>query len=109
MTAKTTSQMSFADGLIYRREGVNEMLDRVGLAIDWSRVDQVLVDHKPRRAGAPGYPALVLFKAVLLAQWHNLSDEAMEAMLADRLSFQRFWRTRGRVHPARGSVRASAC
>jgi IS5 family transposase len=31
-----------------------------------------------------------LFKAVLLAQWNGLSDEAMEEMLADRLSFQNF-------------------
>lgn len=90
MAAKTTSQLSFADGLIYRRAGVNEILDRVDQVIDWKRVEQVLDDQKVRGPGAPGYPSLVLFKAVLLAQWHNLSDEAMEAMLADRLSFQRF-------------------
>ncbi len=90
MAAKTTSQLSFADGLIYRRAGVNEILDRVDQAIDWKRVEQILDDQKVRGPGAPGYPALVLFKAVLLAQWHNLSDEAMESMLADRLSFQRF-------------------
>jgi hypothetical protein len=35
MAAKTTSQLSFADGLIYRRAGVNEILDRVDEAIDW--------------------------------------------------------------------------
>jgi IS5 family transposase len=87
---KGGGQMSFADGLVFRREGVNEVLDRVDRTIDWAAVDQLLDPPRPRGAGAPGYPALVLFKAVLLAQWHGLSDEAMEAMLADRLSFQRF-------------------
>ena len=90
MAAKTTPQMSLADGLVFRREGVNEALDRVAAAIDWAAVERTLSPPRPRGPGAPGYPAIVLFKAVLLAQWHSLSDEAMEAMLADRLSFQRF-------------------
>jgi IS5 family transposase len=90
MVTKTHAQMSFADGLVYKREGVNEVLDRVAAAIDWSAIERVLSPPRPRGPGAPGYPALVLFKAVLLAQWHGLSDEALEAMLGDRLSFQRF-------------------
>jgi len=31
-----------------------------------------------------------MLKALLLAQWHELSDPALEAALADRLSFRRF-------------------
>ena len=31
-----------------------------------------------------------MFKALLLAQWYGLSDEALEETLNDRLSFRRF-------------------
>jgi transposase len=46
----------------------------------------------PLRAptGRPGYPPLALFRALLLAQWYQLSDPGLEEALADRLSFRRF-------------------
>ncbi len=46
----------------------------------------------PLRAptGRPGYPPLALFRALLLAQWYQLSDLGLEEALADRLSFRRF-------------------
>ncbi|HEY1862180.1 MAG TPA: transposase [Roseiarcus sp.] len=40
--------------------------------------------------GAPGWPPLVMFKIVLLQQWHTLSDPAAEEAVRDRLSFRRF-------------------
>ena len=40
--------------------------------------------------GRPSYPALAMFKAMLLAQWYQLSDPALEEALADRISFRRF-------------------
>jgi IS5 family transposase len=40
--------------------------------------------------GAPGYPALAMFKALLLQQMYGLSDPQLEELLADRLSFRRF-------------------
>ena len=40
--------------------------------------------------GAPAYPSLALFKALLLQQWYGLSDPGLEEALADRLSFRRF-------------------
>ena len=43
-----------------------------------------------RAPGAPGYPPLSLFKALLLQQWYNLSDPGLEDALADRLSFRKF-------------------
>ena len=45
----------------------------------------------PLRAptGRPGYPPLALFRALLLAQWYQLSDPGLEEALADRLSFRR--------------------
>src|SRR4051794_26883821 len=40
--------------------------------------------------GRPGYPVLVLFRAVLLQSLYGLSDRELEEALADRLSFKRF-------------------
>ena len=40
--------------------------------------------------GRPGYPPLVLFKALLLQAMYGLSDPAPEEALVDRLSFRRF-------------------
>lgn len=90
MSLRETDQLSFADALSFKRAGLNERLGRIAALIDWVAVDRLLEPLRPDRRGAPGYAPLLLFKAVLLAQWNGLSDEAMEEMLADRLSFQDF-------------------
>jgi transposase, IS5 family len=90
MSMRQTGQMSFIEAGIHRRKGLNDELDRMAALIDWPAIEKCLAPLNPARRGAPGYPALLLFKAVLLAQWNGLSDEAMERMLADRWSFQRF-------------------
>ena len=92
MAVRRSGQMSFSDALRFKRAGVNKRLEKLDAMIDWSVIESVLAPLEPPRRGAPGYPALLLFKAVLLAQWNGLSDEAMEEMLADRYSFQRFCR-----------------
>jgi transposase, IS5 family len=58
----------------------------VGL-IDWAPMERLLA---PLRAptGRPGYPPLALFRALLLAQWYQLSDPGLK----------------NREHPARGAV-----
>lgn len=90
MPERVMGQLSFADALRHKRAGLNERLSKIDALIDWRAVEALLEPLSPPERGAPGYPALVLFKAVLLAQWNRLSDEAMEEMLADRYSFQRF-------------------
>lgn len=90
MSLRETDQLSFADALSFKRAGLNERLGRIAALIDWAALDKLLEPLRPERRGAPGYAPLLLFKAVLLAQWNGLSDEAMEEMLADRLSFQDF-------------------
>jgi len=40
--------------------------------------------------GNSSYPAEVLLRWLLAGIWHNLSDPALEAAIADRLSFRRF-------------------
>lgn len=90
MSERKHDQLSLADGLVSRRSGLNEKLDKAAALIDWGSVEKVLAPLSRSSRGAPGYGPLVLFKAVLLAQWHGLSDEAIEASLEDRLSFRRF-------------------
>lgn len=83
-------QGSLADGFTHSRLGGNERLDRIVALIDWRRVERRLAPVRPGRTGAPPYPALMMFKALLLQQWYGLSDPGLEEALNDRLSFRRF-------------------
>lgn len=69
-------------------------LDDVSLIIKWSPVEKLLHKRLARNyASAPGarpYPALTMFKILLLQAWHNLGDLEMEYALCDRISFSRF-------------------
>lgn len=58
--------------------------------VDWSAVAKLLSGLRDGTMGAPGYPALMMFKALLLQRWYALSDPALEEALKDRLSFRRF-------------------
>ncbi|UOO84370.1 IS5 family transposase [Neisseria dumasiana] len=42
--------------------------------------------------GRPAYPLLSMFKAILLGQWHSLSDPELEYSLITRIDFQLFCR-----------------
>jgi transposase, IS5 family len=89
MAERSLGQLSFADGLV-AGAGRNETLERLGELIDWPAIARLLSPVHGSRYGAPGYPAVAMFKAVLLQQWHGLSDPGLEASLEDRLSFRRF-------------------
>jgi len=83
-------QLSFDDTLVSDVAGRNQRLARIDELIDWSRVEAVLAPIYSASVGQTSYPVLTLFKALLLGEWHNLSDPALEAAIADRLSFRRF-------------------
>ncbi len=61
--------------------------------MDWAPIEKLL-KRKLRRnrdaVGDPAYPALGMFKVLLLRRWYNLSDQGMDDALADRISFRRF-------------------
>jgi len=80
---------SFADAFMAPGVGRNARLERIEELFDWPAFAALL---KPVRSemGRKGYPALSLFKALLLQQWYGLSDPGMEEALLDRLSFRRF-------------------
>ena len=47
-------------------------------------------EDKKSNAGRPAYDAILKFKMLVLAALYNLSDEAIEFQVRDRLSFMRF-------------------
>ena len=90
MAERSMGQMSFADDLVADVVEGNTTLDRIAGLIDWTEIGGLLSGLRAGVMGAPGYPALILFKAMLLQQWHGLSDPELEDALKDRLSFRRF-------------------
>ena len=68
-------------------------LDQV---IDWQPIEQYLNRQKTRylrdHRGRPAYSLLSMFKAVLLGQWHSLSDPELEHSLITRIDFNLFCR-----------------
>lgn len=91
MAVKRTGQMSFVDAFVGGGVlGASGSLDRIGSLVKWYRFEKLLVAFNHGGPGHPGWPALVLFKGLLLQSLYGLSDRELEEALADRLSFRRF-------------------
>lgn len=68
-------------------------LDDINAMINWGPIEKILKGKLKRSAsavGKPAYPALVMFKALVLQRMYNLSDLSLEEALEDRMSFIRF-------------------
>lgn len=83
-----------ADFFAEQRRKRPNFLDAVETMLHWSRIEKLLRKKLGRSeenaVGVKAYPALVMFKVLLLQSWFNLSDEDMEYALHDRISFARF-------------------
>lgn len=91
MAVKRVGQLSFAEALVSSKAGSNAQLDRLLDLVKWYRFEKLAVHLRDEAGpGRPGYPALVLIKAVLLQSLYGLSDRELEDALNDRLSFRRF-------------------
>src|SRR5271169_1540773 len=90
MAERKIGQLSFADGMVAQAAGGNPVLEKVSQFVDWEAVGKLLSDLRGGTMGPPAYPALMMFKALLLQRWYALSDPALEEALKDRLSFRRF-------------------
>ncbi|SUO96532.1 Uncharacterised protein [Suttonella ornithocola] len=55
---------------------------KLARVIDWQLIERCLVEQKNQqqrdKRGRINYPLLSMFKAILLGQWHNLSDPELE-------------------------------
>ena len=69
-------------------------LDRLDGAVDWKRLASIvrrLPEYRRKSTGGrPAWPAEMMLRCIMLAQWFNLSDPQLEECLQDRLSFRRF-------------------
>jgi transposase, IS5 family len=61
--------------------------------VDWGEIEALLPRGEGKAAtGRPGYPALMLFRALLLGQLYRLSDLQLAQLLMRDLVFRRFCR-----------------
>ena len=69
-------------------------LVKLNKVIQWESfreaLENVRVREKKNNAGAKPYDVLLMFKVLILQSLYNLSDEAIEYQILDRLSFMRF-------------------
>lgn len=65
-------------------------LDRIAALLNWGPLTYRLEKHCRKLDGRPPFAPIVMFRALLLAQWYELSDRDLEDALCDRLSFRRF-------------------
>lgn len=86
---RQTGQKSLADEIVSNL-GRGKHLERIDKIMDWDALGALVKPIYNSPTGCPSYPPLVMVKALLLAQWYNLSDPQLEESLADRLSFRRF-------------------
>lgn len=91
MAVKRTGQMSLVEAFIGGKAGGSSgVLDRITGLVKWYRFEKLLSGLRHDGPGHPGWPGLVLYKALLLQSLYGLSDRELEEALADRLSFRRF-------------------
>lgn len=91
MAVKQTGQPSFIEGWLPKGAGANAALDRLSGLVKWYRFEKLMTHLRDEASpGRPGYPVLVLFRALLLQSLYGLSERELEEALGDRLSFKRF-------------------
>ncbi len=93
MISRNKPHNGIADFAVARRKRKPDFFDAVGKAIDWEPISKFLnkkLNRKANVVGNPAYPALLMFKILLLQKWYKLSDPAMEEMLINHLGFLRF-------------------
>lgn len=73
------------------RIGDDNVLLKVDALLDWGRISSLMKRGLKRSGLGPrGYDPVVLFKCLLLGQWHGLSDPKLEESLRVRLDFMVF-------------------
>ena len=90
MWSKEERQRSFAEQEIYGGEGGNRRLQEIAKLLDWRAIERELAEVYAAGEGRPAYRPLQMFKALVLQQWYQLSDPALEDALLDRFSFRVF-------------------
>ena len=90
MWSEEERQRSFAEHEIYGSGGGNRRLVEIAKLLDWGAIERQLGEVYAAGEGRPAYRPLLMFKALLLQQWYQLSDPGLEEALLDRFSFRGF-------------------
>ena len=88
------SLTDFALNEEYKRlQSVGDKLAEIESLIDWKPFRPILESmyiNKTSSGGRPEADVIVMFKMLVLQQWHGLSDPELEKQCIDRISFRRF-------------------
>lgn len=79
------------DTLIVDHKNLHEF-DEIDKLLDWSKIEEHLSSIYSSNEGGASYPPIMMFRAMLLQVWHNISDVQSEKMLSRDLLFRRFCR-----------------
>ena len=93
MVHQENHQIGFAEAFV-KQTFINTALDRIDALIDWEPLHKLMeaAQYTLDGSGRPGFPPVLLFKAVLLQQWYTLSDSALEeAIDTTTLVSDGFW------------------
>ena len=85
-----TRRGGFADMAAESRKRRETFLDDIERFMDWKPIEGFLKKKLRRHqdaVGNPAYPALGMFKILLLQRWHDLSDQKTADAMEDRISF----------------------
>jgi len=93
MAERAKKATGITDYRVSLRKRKVTVLDEIDRLIDGKPLVRLLnkrLKRQPDAVGNPAYPALLMFKVLLLQRWYNLSDETVEEDMINRLSFVRF-------------------
>jgi len=87
-------QMSFGTLELAQRLKQDSVLMKIDALIEWEKLRPKLTGLYKRELSHAGgqepFDVLLMFKAILLGQWHSLSDAALEQALCVRIDFLQF-------------------
>ena len=72
------------------RLGLDNVFMKLHRLLDWEAIGFLLKPTRQAFVGKTGYNPVKLFRALLLGQWHSLSDRELEHALRVRLDFMLF-------------------
>jgi len=81
--SQMNTEKSFVDLELENVTNVNPVLEKINKLVKWDRINKKLISKYKKSAsadGRPAYPAIVMFKVLLLQRMYNLSDPQMEAV-----------------------------
>jgi len=92
---RKTTEPTFMDGYVADLGDPKMMakLDQLNQTIPWQKLAapiRATYGNDGEQGGRPNVAVVVMLKIIMLQKWFSLSDEALEGMLLDRISFRRF-------------------